>query len=67
MNLRGWKIEKIYKLPFHYILVTAPNGYSAYLNQFEGNPGNVLYMLVEALLEPDPVNEPSNSDGCQIS
>ena len=53
MNLRGWKIEKIHKPPFHYILVTAPNGYSAYLNQIERHPGNILYMLAEALLEPD--------------
>ena len=66
MNLIGWKFEKIHKPPFHYILVTAPNGYSAHLSQYGMNPENVFYMLAEALLEPDPVSDMSVPDGCQL-
>jgi hypothetical protein len=47
----GWKITRKALNPFKAIEIVAPNGWGAVVCEHEFNPGNVLYMLADTLLD----------------
>jgi hypothetical protein len=51
----GWKITRKALNPFKAIEIVAPNGWGAVVCEHEFNPGNVLYMLADTLLNEDIV------------
>ena len=52
-SLPGWSFYIERKGCFRYACAKAPNGYTAYVGQHQGNPDNVLFMLIEQLISLD--------------
>jgi len=47
--LVGWSFEPSTKHGIQYMIIKAPNGYSAHIASHAMNPANILYMLAEAI------------------
>lgn len=52
-ELPDWAFSIERKGCFRYATVRAPNGYTAHVGLHDGNPNNVLFMLVEELIRLD--------------
>lgn len=49
----GWMLERDDRKPFHFINITAPNGYKTRVGTVSRNPEYILYLLADALLKKE--------------